>query len=196
MVEGKQLPAYIILCTLRHSIHETGFHFVKLLQLCIALHYTTFERTLLSERVQKRDQREPEITETSVEKLGENTDRSSHTYQVYEISYFYFLRLYCPNGISPTGNSGCFPWGKPAATESRYPTYGACWVFECFHYPTNSDLDYRIFNVHTQVNAWDCTRGCMDTRKRESALKLDSGRKIPCRTGESNLRQWRDGPLL
>ena len=24
---------------------------------------------------------------------------------------------------------------------------------------------------------------------RESALKLDSGRKIPCRTGESNLRQ-------
>ena len=27
------------------------------------------------------------------------------------------------------GNSACFPRGKPAATESSYPTYGACWVF-------------------------------------------------------------------
>ena len=40
-----------------------------------------------------------------------------------------FLQLYCPNGICPMGNSGCFPQGKPAATESRYPTYCACWVF-------------------------------------------------------------------
>ena len=27
------------------------------------------------------------------------------------------------------GNSGCLPWVKPAATESRYPNYGECWVF-------------------------------------------------------------------
>ena len=32
---------------------------------------------------------------------------------------------------------------------------------------------------------------------RESALKVDSGRKIPCRTWESNLRQrCRAGPML
>ena len=37
--------------------------------------------------------------------------------------------------------------------------------------------------------------GCADT-VRESALNVDSGRKIPCRTGESNLRQWRAGPTL
>ena len=37
--------------------------------------------------------------------------------------------------------------------------------------------------------------GCTDT-ERESALKVDSGKKIPCRTGESNLRQRRDGPML
>ena len=43
-------------------------------------------------------------------------------------------------------------------------------------------------NVRTDVNACECARGCMDT-VRESALKVDSGRKIPCRTGESNLRQ-------
>ena len=31
---------------------------------------------------------------------------------------------------------------------------------------------------------------------RESALKVDSGRKIPCRTGESNLRQRRACPTV
>ena len=31
---------------------------------------------------------------------------------------------------------------------------------------------------------------------RESTLKVDSGRKIPCRTGESNLCQQRDGLML
>ena len=35
----------------------------------------------------------------------------------------------CPNGVSPMANSGCLPWGKPAATGSRYPTYSACGVF-------------------------------------------------------------------
>ena len=38
--------------------------------------------------------------------------------------------------------------------------------------------------------------GGVRTRVRASALKVDSGRKIPCRTGESNLRQRRDGPML
>ena len=56
-------------------------------------------------------------------------------------------------------------------------------------------MDYRIFNVRAYVNACDCTRGCTDT-VRVSALKIDSGRKIPCCTGESNLRQRRAGPTL
>ena len=89
------------------------------------------------------------------------------------IFHFYFLQLYCP--------IGCFPRGNPAAT-----TYCACWVFWCFHNPPNSHVDYMIFNVSTDMNACDCTRGCTDT-VRESALKVDSGRKIPCRNGESNL---------
>ena len=38
--------------------------------------------------------------------------------------------------------------------------------------------------------------GGVRTHVRESALKLDSGRSNPCRTGESNLRQRRDGPML
>ena len=80
------------------------------------------------------------------------------------------LQLYCPSGISLVENSGCLPRGKPAATESRYPTYGACLVFECFRNPPNADMEYGIFNVRTYVNECDCTRGCTDT-VRESALK-------------------------
>ena len=56
-------------------------------------------------------------------------------------------------------------------------------------------MDYGIFNMRTDVNECDCTRGCTDTL-RESVLKVDSGRKIPCRTGESNLRRQLAGPML
>ena len=56
--------------------------------------------------------------------------------------------------------------GESQLRQSRYPTYCACWVYQCFHIPLNSDMDYRIFNVHTDVNAYDCTLGCADTRKR------------------------------
>ena len=63
------------------------------------------------------------------------------------------------------GNTGCFPRGKPAATELRYPTYFALWVFFflCCHNPPNSGMDYRIFNVRTDVNECGCTRGCRDS---------------------------------
>ena len=38
--------------------------------------------------------------------------------------------------------------------------------------------------------------GSVRTPARESALKVDSGRKIPCHTGESNLCQRHGGPML
>ena len=56
-------------------------------------------------------------------------------------------------------------------------------------------MDYGIFNVCTDVIISDCTRECRDT-VRESALKVDSGREIPCHTGDSNLRQQRASPTL
>ena len=52
------------------------------------------------------------------------------------------MQFVVPMGISATGNSGRFPQGKPAATESRYPTlindqmYAG--VFSCVHNPPNS----------------------------------------------------------
>ena len=39
-------------------------------------------------------------------------------------------------------------------------------------------------------------QGGVQTPEEESALKVDSGRKIPCCTGESNLCQWRGSPML
>ena len=51
-----------------------------------------------------------------------------------------------------TGNSGCFPRGKRAATVRRYPVFGLfspCAVFSCFRNPPNSDMEYRIINMRT-----------------------------------------------
>ena len=57
---------------------------------------------------------------------SESRSGPSRLYSVslLHVDFFFlnFLQLYCPNGIYPMGNSGCFPRGKPAATESRYPT--------------------------------------------------------------------------
>ena len=57
-------------------------------------------------------------------------------------------------------------------------------------------MDYNIFNGRTDVNACGCTQGAVRTHVTESALKVDSVRKSPCRTGDSNLRQRRVGPML
>ena len=35
------------------------------------------------------------------------------------------------------GKFGRFSRGKPDVTESRYPTYSVCWVFQYFHNPLN-----------------------------------------------------------
>ena len=102
--------------------------------------------------------------------------------------YFFLLLTFFTTVLSQRNFShGYSSQGKPAASESRYPTYDARWVFYSFHNPPNSGMDYGIFNVRTDVNACDCTRGCKDTIE-ESALKVDFGTKIPCRTGESDLR--------
>ena len=54
-------------------------------------------------------------------------------------------------------------------SHATQPKVHAYWVFSCFHNPPNSDTDYRIFNMRTDVNADNYTRVCTDT-VRESAL--------------------------
>ena len=66
------------------------------------------------------------------------------------------------NGISPMGTSGCFPRGKASCDRVALPnlrcTLGVFSVSVIHR--TVTIMDYRIFNVLTDVNACDCTRGC------------------------------------
>ena len=67
--------------------------------------------------------------------------------------------------------------GKASCDRDTQPNLRCVLGVSVFHTSSNSDLDYSpIFNVRTDVNACDCTRVCTDT-VRESALKVDSGRK-------------------
>ena len=90
--------------------------------------------------------------------------------------YLTFYNYCCPNGIFPWEIQVAFPGVSRLRCRISLP-------------------NLPIFNVHIDVNACNCTRGCTDIA-REPALKVDSGRKIPCITGESNLRQRRAGPML
>ena len=111
------------------------------------------------------------------------------------ITFTFCTTVLSQMGFLPREIRVAFP-GESQLRQSRatQPTmHAGC--FECVHNTPNSDMDFRIFNVRTYLNAYDCTRGCTDT-VRESALKADSGRKIFCRTGESNLSQRRAGPML
>ena len=47
-----------------------------------------------------------------------------------------------------------------------FVTYGVCWVRLCCRNPPNSDMDYRILIVRTDVNAYNCKRGVYGHRKR------------------------------
>ena len=49
-------------------------------------------------------------------------------------------------------------------------------------------MDYGIFNVRTNVNACDCTRGCTDTVK-ESALKVEFRRFFFFKSASKNFWQ-------
>ena len=56
-------------------------------------------------------------------------------------------------------------------------------------------MEYRIFNVRSDVDPCGCTKACPET-VRKSLLKVDSGRRILCRTREPNLHQQRAGLML
>ena len=65
----------------------------------------------------------------------------------------------------------------------------AGYVYVAMYNLPNSDMGYRIFNVRTDVNACDCTQGCMDT-ERQSALKIYSRKKK-----KKKLPHWGIEPL-
>ena len=108
--------------------------------------------------------------------------------------HFFLNNCIVPMEFLPWENGWPSP-GKASSDSVALPNLWCMLGALCFHNPPSFDMDYGIFNVRTDVHACDCTWGCTDT-VRESALKVDSGRKIPCRTEESPLRRRRAGPML
>ena len=94
-------------------------------------------------------------------------------------------------------------WINPLTSSSPRISYADDTSFFPFSDP-NHQVDYFCRLWTWATGFLSCAQllmhaiahgGCTDT-ERESALKVDSGKKIPCRTGESNLCQRRAGPML
>ena len=117
------------------------------------------------------------------------------TYQsfIYSFIIITFFTTVLSHWDICNGEFGLLSPGKANCDRVALPNLWCMLIVLVFYNPPNANMDYRIFNLQVDV-VCDCTRGCADT-VRESALKVDSGRKIPC-TGHSNLRQWRAGPTL
>ena len=94
------------------------------------------------------------------------------------------------------GNSGRFFLRESQLRQSRAtkPTvHAGCFSVSIIHRTltwTTGCLTCAQMLMHAIAN------GGVRTHVRESALRVDSGSKIPCRIGESTVRQRRNGPML
>ena len=91
--------------------------------------------------------------------------------------------------VSHAGNSGRLTWVRYCSRKSS-----ATHSYQCVQYFSMSKQWYGCqclgFLTCTQMLMQTIAHGgCTDTA-RESALKADTGRKIPCCTGDSNPRQY------
>ena len=136
-------------------------------------------------------------------KKGKCSSYQSLTHEVFSHIYtlFYFLiflitfyNCIVQTGISPMGNSAFS--GKIQLRQSRttQPTVHArCFSVSIIH----RNLTWTTVSLTcAQMLMHAIAYGGVRKHVRESSLKVDSWRKIPCRTGESNLRQQCDGPML
>ena len=92
----------------------------------------------------------------------------------------------------PLGKSGLPYMGKAEQPqEQRYPFLSVCVVFSRVQTMVWLPV-FGSFNVHTHVEACNCTRGLYWHHKRvcTGSWDVDSGRKISCCTGDLNLHQY------
>ena len=82
------------------------------------------------------------------------------------VFFLFFYNFIVPMGFLRWEIRVAFP-GESQLQQSRATqlrVHTGC--FQCFHNPPNSDMDYEVFNVRTDVNACDCARGVYGHRKR------------------------------
>ena len=109
--------------------------------------------------------------------------------------YLLFYNCIVPAGFLPWEIRVAFR--RESQLQQRYTTqptvHGGCFSVSIILLTltwTTGSLSCAQMLMHAIAHAG------VRTHVRESSLKVDSGRKIPCRTRESNLRQQCDGPLL
>ena len=107
-------------------------------------------------------------------------------FQVHSTSFFFLFFFSAP--LIPRGKFRSPDLGKATAATRAVLSIPNKQCMQYFHVPVlGMGTDVKMHAVAHE--------GCMDT-VRESALKVDSGRKIPCRTGELNLHRQHAGPML
>ena len=72
--------------------------------------------------------------------------------------------------------------------EQRYPFLSVCAVFSCIRQWYDCQCSVFLTSAQMLMHATS-HEGCTDT-VRQSALEVDSGRKIPCLTWDTNVRQY------
>ena len=122
---------------------------------------------------------------------------------LFSFFFFFVFSSFFALHLSLVGNSGRLTWVRlQQPQEQRYPFLTVRAVFSC----VQTKVWLPIFEILIHVGTDRCYcdviamhaiahEGCTDT-VRESAPKVNSWRKIPCRTGESNLPQRRAGSTL
>ena len=102
---------------------------------------------------------------------------------------FYFSLQFFSTSSSLVGYSSRRSWVRHSSRKSS-----ATHSYQCVQYFRVSAAMVRlpvfgIFNLHTDLNACDCTRGLYGHLKRVCTESW-FWKKIPCRTGDSNPRQY------
>ena len=120
---------------------------------------------------------------------------SKHNRNFYLSLYFSQLQLLSQWDFSHGKFGLLFPWeSQPQKSRATQPTVHAKYLSVSIIHRTLTWTTGSLTCKQMLMQAI-AHEGCADIVT-ESALKVDSGRKIPCRTGESNLRQRCAGPTL
>ena len=111
-------------------------------------------------------------------------------------SFFFFFTTVLSQWDFSCGKFGLLSLGKASCDRVTLPN------LRCMLGVVSVSIIHRTLTWTTgsltcaQMLMHAIAHGDVRTHVRESALKVDSGRKIPRLTGESNMRQRRDGPML
>ena len=132
--------------------------------------------------------------------MSSQTDCANQWFRNVPFTFFTFVTLLFTTVLSQWdfshGKFELLPPGESQLRQTRSThttVHAGCFSVSIIHRTrtwTTESLTCAQMLMHATAYG-----GCTDT-VRESALKVDSGRKIPCRTGDSNLRQRRAGPML